>query len=248
MRTLRVVGAGRAGHAFQQAFERVGWGVEGPLGRDADLSGAATGADYLVLAVPDSAISAVAAAVAPSDDATVVHLAGSMGPEVLGPHRHRAAIHPLVSLTREHGADRLASGAWFGITADPGAGPAARELVQALGGRAFGVPVGQRALYHAAACIASNHLVALLGQVERLAGLAGVPVPALLELAGGSLDNVARLGAAGALTGPVSRGDWETVDRHRRALPAEESILYEALAGEAARLAGRRLPPPVGED
>lgn len=242
--SLRVIGAGRAGRAFHEAFRRLGWRVEGPLGREAELSRAADGVDFLILAVPDSAISAVADTVAASDQATIVHLAGSVGPEALGAHRRRAAIHPLVSLTRDHGADRLAGGAWFGITADPEAEATARELVRSLGGRAFGVPAERRALYHAAACIASNHLVALLSQVERLAQVAGVPMPALLDLAEGSLDNVARLGATGALTGPVSRADWVTVDRHRRALPAEEAELYECLAGEAARLAGRQLPAP----
>lgn len=243
VRTLRVVGAGRAGHAFHEAFRRLGWHVEGPLGRDAELSEAATAVDYLILAVPDSAISAVAEAVTPSGQATIVHLAGSLGHEALGAHPRRAAIHPLVSLTREHGADRLAGDAWFGISADPQAEAAAQELVQSLGGHSFEVPTERRALYHAAACVASNHLVALLGQVERLAQLAEVPMAALLELAEGTLDNVTRLGARGALTGPVSRGDWVTVERHRRSLPAGEADLYECLAEEAARLAGRQLPP-----
>lgn len=240
-----MVGAGRAGHAFHDAFRRLGWSVEGPLARGADLTGAASGVDYLVLAVPDAAIASVAQAVTPSEGATVIHLAGSLGPDVLDPHRRRAAVHPLVSLTRENGSQRLMAGAWFGITSDREAGDAVRELVEALGGRAFEVSPERRALYHAAACIASNHLVALLGQVERLAALTGVPMPALIELAEGSLDNVARLGSHAALTGPVSRGDWVTVERHRRALPAEEADLYECLADAAARLAGRRLRPPT---
>ena len=244
MTSLRVIGTGRAGHAFRDAFERLGWTVDGPLGREADLTSAGAGVDYLVLAVPDAAINAVSVAVDPSDQVTIVHLAGSLGPEALGPHRRRAAIHPLVSLTREHGADRLAAGAWFGVTADAEAATAARHLVESLGGHAIDVPAPRRALYHATASVASNHLVALLGQVERLARQAGVPMPAMLDLAAGSLDNVARLGAHDALTGPVARGDWTTVDRHRRALPTDEIGLYESLAAAAARLAGRQIPPP----
>ena len=244
VRTLRVVGPGRAGYAFQAALARLGWTVDGPLGRDSDLGGAANGVDYLVLAVPDASIADVATLVQPSDGATVVHLAGSLGPEVLGGHSRRAAVHPLASLTRQHGAERLTSGIWFGVTADDNAVAPAQDLVAALGGQAFAVPAEHRALYHATASIASNHLVALLGQVERLAELSGLPMPALLELAAGSLDNVARLGAAGALTGPVARGDWATVERHRQALPTSEAGLYEALAAAAAELAGRRLPRP----
>ncbi|MHB1855508.1 MAG: DUF2520 domain-containing protein, partial [Acidimicrobiales bacterium] len=105
-------------------------------------------------------------------------------------------------------------------------------------------PAERRALYHATATVASNHLVALLGQVERLASELDLPPEAFIALARGSLDNVAALGAIRALTGPVARGDWETVQRHRAALPPRERDLYEALAAEAARLAGRDLPAP----
>jgi len=206
------------------------------------VTGAAAGTDYLFITVRDVDIPAVAAAVEPDPAAVVVHLSGAAGPEILGPHPRRAAVHPLVSLTEERGADTLLSGTWFGVDADPGATQAAAELVSALGGRSLAVPAERRALYHATATVASNHLVALLGQVERLASELGLPPEAFIALARGSLDNVAALGAARALTGPVARGDWETVQRHRAALPPRERDLYEALAAEAARLAGRDLP------
>ena len=125
--------------------------------------------------------------------------------------------------------------------------PEALELVEAvvvdLGGRSFTVADADRAAYHAAAAIASNHLVALLGQVERVAALAGVPLEAYLDLVRATLDNVAELGPAAALTGPVARGDWATVDRHRRALPPDELMAYDALVASA-----RRLVDDVGTD
>jgi predicted short-subunit dehydrogenase-like oxidoreductase (DUF2520 family) len=99
-----------------------------------------------------------------------------------------------------------------------------------------------RVLYHAAAVVASNHLVALMGQVERLALAAGVPLEAYLDLADETLANVRALGPRGALTGPAARGDEATIRRHLRALPADERKAYRALAEAARRLATEEAP------
>ncbi len=120
----------------------------------------------LVIATPDDAIADVAAAVAPVATTTVVHLSGSLGLDALAPHPRRAAVHPLVPLPNaEVGAARLASGVTFAVAG----APVARHIVETLGGRVVEVADGDRAAYHAAACIAANHVVALLGQVERVA-------------------------------------------------------------------------------
>ena len=84
--------------------------------------------------------------------------------------------------------------------------------------------------------MASNHVVALMGQVDRIAAAAGVPGEAYLQLAAGALANVAELGAAAALTGPVARGDWATVARHLEAIDPSERPAYLALAEAARRL------------
>jgi predicted short-subunit dehydrogenase-like oxidoreductase (DUF2520 family) len=120
-------------------------------------------------------------------------------------------------------------------------------MATALGGRPFRVADAHRVAYHAAATIASNHLVALLGQVERAAAIAGVPLEAYLGLAAAALGDVERVGPAAALTGPVSRGDWDTVRRHLAALPVDEHAAYLALADAAARLTDHALPPDVAE-
>jgi predicted short-subunit dehydrogenase-like oxidoreductase (DUF2520 family) len=117
--------------------------------------------------------------------------------------------------------------------------PIAHEVVAALDGEAVEVDDADRAAHHAAAVIASNHLVALMGQVERVAAAAGVPLAAYLDLAAAALANVTELGPAAALTGPVARGDAATVARHLAALPADERPAYVAMAAAAARLAGR---------
>lgn len=220
------------------ALRRAGWSVDGPLGRGVRLAGAADGVDLLVLATPDSTVAALAARVPPGP-AAVAHLAGSLGLDALEPHGRRAAVHPLVSLpSAEVGADRLAGGAWFAVAGDP----LARAVVEALGGRAVEIADGDRARYHAAACIAANHLVALMGQVERVAAAAGLPLEAYLALARGALANVAALGPAAALTGPAARGDDATIARHRGALDPSELPAYDVLVAECRRLARTRSP------
>jgi predicted short-subunit dehydrogenase-like oxidoreductase (DUF2520 family) len=211
-----------------------GWDVHEPLGRHDDVSAAAHGVDLLVIATPDGAIVGVADAVEPDERAVVAHLAGSRGLDVLGGHPRTGALHPLVSLPSvEIGARRLAAGAWFAVAGDR----LVDEVVADLAGRSFTVADEDRAAYHAAACIAANHLVALLAQVERVAATADVPVEAYLALAQDTLANVAELGAAAALTGPAARGDEVTIERHLAALSLDEHRAYEAMAAEARRLA-----------
>lgn len=238
---FRVIGAGRAGRSLTSALVGVGWEHLGFLGRDDDPSDALGGVDLVVIATPDDAIASVAAAIEPSDRAVIAHLAGSLGLDVLAPHRRTAALHPLVSLPDpEVGAARLASGAWFAVAGDP----LVQRAVDDLGGRRFEIADPDRAAYHAAAAVASNHLVALFGQVERIAGEIGVPPEAYLDLARATLDNVAELGAAAALTGPVARGDWATVIRHLAALDPTERDLYLELAAAARRLVSNEPLPP----
>lgn len=232
MPVVRILGRGRAGSAVAAGLTQAGWRVEPLLGRADDPAPAAEGVDLLVLAVPDAVIAAVARSVSPVATTVVAHLAGSLGLDVLAPHPRRAAVHPLRAIPA--GATSL-RGAWFAIAGDP----IAHDVVDALGGHPVVVADADRATYHAAAVVASNHLVALLAQVDRLAVAAGVPLEAFLDLARGALDGVARLGPAAALTGPVARGDWDTVARHLAAIDPSERPTYEALMLAAARLAGR---------
>jgi predicted short-subunit dehydrogenase-like oxidoreductase (DUF2520 family) len=231
--SFRIIGPGRAGLSLAGALRAAGDSVE-VVGRGGAVSGAAAGVDALVLAVPDDAVSSVAAAVAPDPSCVVLHLAASLGLEVLAPHPRRASLHPLVPLPDPAvGAARLASGVPFAVAGDP----LAEAVALRLGGRPFRVADEDRAAYHAAACTAANHLVALLGQVERVAAVAGLALDDFLPLAEAALDDVRRLGPAAALTGPAARGDWGTVGRHLAALPEGERPGYEALVRLALRLA-----------
>ncbi len=243
MPRVRIVGAGRAGSSFAAALDAVGWDVADVLGRGDDVTHAGVGVDLVLIATPDAAIESVAAAIEPTD-AVVAHVAGSLGLGVLAPHGRRAALHPLLSLPNtDLGAQRLLAGGWFAVAGDA----LVARAVADLGGRSFVVADADRVIYHAAACIASNHVVALLGQVERLAAGVGVPLEAFLDLTRGSIDAVAELGAEAALTGPAARGDDATIARHLIALPPGERAVYEALVAEARRLAAGRGGPPDGD-
>ena len=228
-KAVRVIGPGRAGLSLARGLEKAGWRVLDVLGRGDDVAGAAEGADLLVIATPDSAIASVAAAVQPLEGCAVAHLAGALGLGVLAPHGRRASIHPLRSLPT---TSSDLSGAWFAVAGDA----IARDVVADLDGRLVEVDDAARTAYHAAAVMASNHLVALLGAVDRVAAGAGVPLDAFLDLVRGTVDNVAVLGPEAALTGPVARGDWDTVARHLAAVPAAERATYEALTGAATQL------------
>jgi predicted short-subunit dehydrogenase-like oxidoreductase (DUF2520 family) len=210
----------------------------GVLGRRDNLARAAAGVDLLFIATPDDQVARVASQVEPVDTAAVIHLSGSLGLDVLYPHPRRGSLHPLVPLPNPAvGADRLMSGITFAVAGDP----ITRQLADALGGRALAVDDERRTEYHLAATIAANHLVALVGQVERVAASAGLPLDAFAGLMRAATDDAFALGPQAALTGPAARGDWDTVARHRRALSATaghrtELAGYDAMVGLARRL------------
>ncbi|MEZ5229519.1 MAG: DUF2520 domain-containing protein [Acidimicrobiales bacterium] len=217
-----------------RALEAVGWSFAGSLGRNDDVRHAGVDVDLVIVAVPDHSIATVAEQIG-SCDAVIMHLAGSRPLSDLQPHTLVASLHPLVSLPdAETGARRLLAGAVFAVAG----APLAAAIVEQLGGQAVRVEDDQRSLYHATAAIASNHLVSLCAQVERLADAVGIPPGAYWQLMSATLDNVIRLGPAAALTGPAARSDWATIAAHLAALPAEELELYEVLSRGAAELAG----------
>ncbi|MCZ7528156.1 MAG: DUF2520 domain-containing protein [Acidimicrobiia bacterium] len=258
---LALVGPGRAGATVAAALQERGWRVTAVAGRSPEAGStldvaailgaepvgvgeAGREADLVVLATPDAAIREAAIAVAPSVPAgsLLVHLAGSLGLAVFHPVRRFrgdlrfGALHPLVSIPSVTvGLDRL-PGAWCAVAGDP----RVRGLAAQLGMHAFEVADADRPRYHAAAAVAANHLVALLGQVERLARAVGVPFEAFLPLVRASVENTAELGPRAALTGPVARGDQGTVARHLASLPRDERAAYRALAREALRLVDRQ--------
>ncbi|HZM57037.1 MAG TPA: DUF2520 domain-containing protein, partial [Acidimicrobiales bacterium] len=239
MTTFRVLGPGRAGRSLMAALDAVGgYRSLGAWGRDRSPVGAAHGVDILFIATPDDVVAEVAAAVRPVASTVVVHLSGSLGLDVLAGHARRGSLHPLVPLpTPAVGAERLRSGITLTVAGDP----MTRTVAEALGGNVVEVADADRAAYHAAAVIAANHLVALMGQVERVAATAGLPLDAFAGLMRAATDDALVLGPRQALTGPAARGDWETVERHRAAIagmpaPRTELAGYDAMVAMARRL------------
>lgn len=239
MLSARIIGNGRAGASFAGALTSLGiCEVLAVLGRDDDPTGAAQDVDLVLIAVPDAAVADVAAAIHRNPDAVIAHCSGSLGLAPLAGHWRRAVIHPLMSLPNaESGESALRSHGWFGLSAD--GDHLAAEIVGSMGGHPLVVAEDDWATYHACAVIAANHFVGLMGQVERLAASIGAPLAAYLSLASTAWGDVLRLGPAEALTGPVARGDWETVERHLAAIPEDERAAYQA----GVDLCRRLLPP-----
>jgi predicted short-subunit dehydrogenase-like oxidoreductase (DUF2520 family) len=220
--SVRVVGTGRAGSAIAARLAQRGLRVT--AGRDALAD-----ADLVVLAVPDGAIPEVAGRVPPGP--WLAHVSGATPLAALDPHRRRFSVHPLQTLSRERGPEQL-DGAWAAVTAEsPEATAAGRWLAETLGLRPFPLADADKPLYHAGAAIASNFLVTLYRAAARLLEASGAPPEALVPLMERTIEN------GFALTGPIARGEWSTVDAHLRALEerAPDLVpLYRALA-EATR-------------
>jgi predicted short-subunit dehydrogenase-like oxidoreductase (DUF2520 family) len=215
--SVRVIGAGRVGSAVVARLRERG--VE--LRPD--------GADVVLLCVPDGAIAEVARSVEPGP--WIAHVSGATPLAALDPHTRRFGLHPLQTFTRRRGPEQL-DGAWAAVAGETDeALAAAVALAETLGLRPFELADDARPLYHAGAAIASNYLVTLYRVAAELFEAAGAPPEALVPLMRRTIEN------GFELTGPIERGDWVTVEAHRRAIRATRpdlEPLYDVLA-EATR-------------
>lgn len=211
------------------------------------------GTEAVLLTVPDDVLPEIAHALAGHGPGppgcAVLHCSGALSAEPLAPLHARGypvgSLHPLQAIAHPlTGAERL-PGSAFAISGEPVALAVARRIVGALGGRPLQIPVARRPAYHASAVLASNGLAALLAAAARLMVQSGVDaddaLPALVPLVRGTLENIAELGLQDALTGPVVRGDLETVRLHLAALAPRDRALYVALARELTELAAEGL-------
>jgi predicted short-subunit dehydrogenase-like oxidoreductase (DUF2520 family) len=207
---VTVIGAGRAGTAIAARLRERGVSVRD----DAELR---------LLCVPDRAIADVARSIEPGP--WVAHVSGATPLAALEPHDRRFSVHPLQTLVKERGPEQL-DGAWGGVTAE---GDEARAralwLAETLGLKPFELADDRRATYHAGAAIASNFLVTLYRAAAELVAEAGAPPEALVPLMTRTIENGFQL------TGPIARGDWETVELHRDVLrDTPYASMYDALA------------------
>jgi predicted short-subunit dehydrogenase-like oxidoreductase (DUF2520 family) len=218
--TVTVIGSGRVGSAVTARLRERGVAVSSDTG------------DLMLLCVPDGAIASVARAIPPGP--WVAHVSGATRLAALEPHRRRFSVHPLQTFSLARGPEQL-DGAWAAVTAESDeAHAAAMWLVRTLGLTPFDLADEARTLYHAGAVFASNYVVTLQRAATLLFEAADAPPEALEPLMLGTIEN------GFELTGPISRGDWSTVDAHRaeiRERLPQLDHLYETLAGATAALA-----------
>jgi predicted short-subunit dehydrogenase-like oxidoreductase (DUF2520 family) len=217
---IDVIGSGRVGSAVAARLRERGVSVGGDA------------AELVLLCVPDAAIAEVAAGVPVGP--WVAHVSGATPLADLAPHVRRFSVHPLQTFTRSRGPEQL-DGAWAAVTAEnEEARAVGRALAETLGLRPFDLEDSQRTLYHAGAVFASNYVVALERAAALLFESAGAPPEALVPLMRRTIEN------GFELTGPISRGDWPTVEAHKAAIRdrrPELENLYETLAGATLALA-----------
>ena len=258
-RKVAIIGAGRVGTAVGCILQQKGLNVaavasrsEGSLERAEryisgfkthDAVAAAKPADTIFITTNDDQIEPLCQQIAedggfePGD--VVFHMSGALPTTVLNSAKESgalvASIHPLQSFATIEGAISKLPGSVFGITAEESVLPLAREIVEALDGTAVVVKDEDKALYHAAACAASNYFVGLIHFAQSLYGQLGIPedvaLQALLPLIKGTLANMESQGTVAALTGPIARGDIDPLKKHLAAfekkLPEKEKLYCE---------------------
>ncbi|MDR2005999.1 MAG: DUF2520 domain-containing protein [Acidaminococcales bacterium] len=258
-KTIGVIGAGRLGCALAARLKEKGCAVAGVTCASfdecrraaktagvrpfADNGALAAVSDILFITVPDGMIVDTAAdllAKGVKDGALMLHCSGALSAFALPPDRRvlRGGFHPLQSFAdKDAGFENI----HIAVGGDPQALPLMLELCAVLGAKAMSVPDAARPLYHAAACMASNHLVALLAAAEdlfsRWADSPAEARAAFWPLVEGTLRNFRILGPEKALTGPIARGDSQTVGSHLQALPPEYTDFYKKLSRQTLCLA-----------
>jgi predicted short-subunit dehydrogenase-like oxidoreductase (DUF2520 family) len=186
-------------------------------------------ADCILITTPDDFILTVCEEISHSEAIAgkfVFHMSGAGSLDLLEPAKKAgafiASIHPVQSFSSIANAIQSIPGSVFGITAEKKAEKQAKEIVVDLGGIPFFISPRQKPLYHAAACLASNYLVALLYSVELIYQSVGINESnarrAYLPLVYGTLKNIEKSGSIQALTGPIARGDSGTVQKHIAAI------------------------------
>jgi predicted short-subunit dehydrogenase-like oxidoreductase (DUF2520 family) len=220
---IRIVGVhGRVGSAVSARLSQRG------------ISHDAADPRLILLCVPDRVIADVAAETPVGP--WIAHVSGATPLAALEPHVRRFGLHPLQSFSKALGPEQL-DGAWGAVTAESDdARAVGRWLAETLGLRPFDLADEARSAYHAGAVMASNYLVTLRAAARSLLDAAGAPPDALDPLIRGVQDTQFEL------TGPIARGDWETVERHLAVIRAERpefEELYRVLAEATAVVAGR---------
>jgi predicted short-subunit dehydrogenase-like oxidoreductase (DUF2520 family) len=236
---------GRNLHSARRAAAFIGEGVA--AGTFSDLT---PRAERLIIAVADSALAQVVLDITRGEfsKGIVLHTSGGSGLDPMEPLRQRGidvgVIHPLQSVPSPQRGVECLPGSFFAVAGDAAAVSWAESLAASLYGRVLHIGISHWALYHAAAVIASNYQVTLLDAALELLGNTGIPpgtaLEALAPIVRATTENALSRGTVGSLTGPIQRGDLETVSRHLGALAGatpETRHLYTSLGLRTVPLA-----------
>ncbi len=225
----------------------------GPSVRAVDYAQLPAQAERLILAVADDALAGVAGTLeeAGMDRGLIIHTSGVWGPEILSCLAKQgvscASMHPLQTVTHpKQGVEKL-PGSTFAIAGRGKAALWAKELVKLLDGQVLTIKPRAKPLYHAAAVVASNYIVAVIDAALLMMSKAGVAErqarKALEPLVLAAAQNALSRGPVEALTGPIERGDGQTLAAHLsalEALPASVQGLYRVVGQHTVQLARRR--------
>jgi predicted short-subunit dehydrogenase-like oxidoreductase (DUF2520 family) len=254
--TVSIVGGGRVGRALGRRLHELGWRVGGVTGRSISTARAAVRAigagqpldapthqvlnsTVVLVTTPDGAIESVAKNLAQLGGSewsgkVVLHTSGSLDSSVLQPLADLGAatgsMHPMQTFSNQNLPD-LAN-CIFGIDGSPAALQVARKIIHQMGGVAVRLSGANKAAYHAAGSFACVYVLALMETATRLLMTQGFKrrqaMRALLPLVRQTLDNFESVGPLAAWTGPLSRGDFSTIERHVKALGDFEPEYLEA--------------------
>ncbi len=253
---IAIVGLGKVGTAVGHLLKEAGYQITAvfdPLpsameehirytgGRRARSAAEAAGdADTVLITTADDSIAPVCRTIAEEGGFAagrkVIHMSGAGGLDLLAAARECgcavASIHPIQTFADVEGAVANIPGSTFGVTADDAIRDWAVAFVRNLKGTPIFIAEKDKPLYHAAACMASNYLTTLIHTVETMYGHFGLDresaVRAIRPLLHGTLQNIETKGTVQSLTGPIARGDVETVRKHIRTLRSELPDLLEA--------------------
>lgn len=262
MRTLDIIVAapGRAGGAMAIAAENAGHRIVGVVTRSGSMADrfpqipydtALPSADLLVVATPDDHIETTAIRLAPFAGTVggAVHLSGFKNIDALAPFARSGigigSFHPLQSLSDPETGARSLAGAWAGVTADEPLFGLLTGLATSLEMVPFRLLDSVKPVYHAAASAASNYVVAALDLAGSLLESASVPFEAVAPLTRTAVSNSFVQGPRQALTGPIARGDWDTVKGQLKGVAETQPDRlnqFRLMAEATAITAGKSLP------
>jgi predicted short-subunit dehydrogenase-like oxidoreductase (DUF2520 family) len=241
--SIAIVGMGRLGTALAKRLADAGYDTTEVISRKARSRAAEVNADLIWFCVSDSEIAQVTAKFADSTwkGRIAFHSSGALTSEVLAPLRRKgadlASVHPLMTFVR--GSVPELAGVFFAIEGDKTAVRVARSIVYDLGGTPAHVRKRDKVAYHAFATMICPLLVSLLVSSEKAAGKAGISTREarrrMMPIIRQTLANYEKLGPAGAFSGPIVRGDSETIRKHLAAMQGLKTVkcAYAALAQAA---------------